>query len=236
MPTTVLIIEDTPEVNQLLATVLSNAGLTPVCANTGHEGLALLKSHNPDLVLLDLGLPDMDGRDICRQIRAFSQVPLIIVSARDDDMEKVIGLEIGADDYVTKPFNKHELLARVRALLRRSEQWGKLPEAPAGAPARLKLHHVTLGLAERRAWVGETEINLTHTEFDLLQLLMENAGIVVTREQLLERIWGIKSLELDTRTVDNHVARLRKKLASADPKESPIETVPSLGYRFRAAQ
>ncbi len=231
MKKTLLVIEDTPEINRLLCTVLANAGYDTVSAFTGRDGLEKFGAVRPDMVLLDLALPDMDGNDLCRQVRARSTVPIIMVTARSEDMDKVIGLEIGADDYITKPFNKHELVARVRALLRRAEDWGKAPSNEE--PERLKLGPITLGLAERRVWVSETELALTHTEFDLLHLLMSQAGLVVTREQLLEKIWGIKSLELDTRTVDNHVARLRKKLATFLPGESPIETVPTLGYRFR---
>lgn len=231
MKKTLLIIEDTPEINRLLCTILNNAGYETVSASNGRDGLEKFDAAMPDLVLLDLALPDMDGNDICRQVRAKSSVPLIMVTGRTEDMDKVIGLEIGADDYITKPFNKHELVARVRALLRRAEEWGKV--SAAGAPERLKIGAVILGAAERRVWVGDTEVTLTHTEFDLLHLLMAQAGLVVTREQLLEKIWGIKSLELDTRTVDNHVARLRKKLSGYLTGESPIETVPTLGYRFR---
>lgn len=231
MKKTLLIIEDTPEINRLLCTVLTNAGYETVSAFTGRDGLEKFTAVQPDLVLLDLALPDMDGNDICRQVRSKSSVPLIMVTARTEDMDKVIGLEIGADDYITKPFNKHELVARVRALLRRAEEWGKV--SASLSPERIKQGVILLGFAERRVWVGDSEVGLTHTEFDLLHLLMTQAGFVVTREQLLEKIWGIKSLELDTRTVDNHVARLRKKLATYLPGESPIETVPTLGYRFR---
>lgn len=233
MKKTVLIVDDSAEINRLLATILTQAGFHAVSAYDGREGLEKFQEASPDLLLLDLSLPDMDGSDVCRQVRARSKVPIIMVTGRNEDMDKVIGLEIGADDYVTKPFNKHELLARVRALLRRAEEWGKVAVATA-SPERVRMGGITLGPAERRAWVGELEVGLTHTEFDLLQLLMDNPGIVVTREQLLERIWGIKSLDLDTRTVDNHVARLRKKLSPHLRGESPIETVPTLGYRFRA--
>lgn len=233
MKKTVLIVDDSAEINRLLATILTQAGFHAVSAYDGREAMERFQESAPDLLLLDLSLPDMDGSDVCRQVRARSKVPIIMVTGRNEDMDKVIGLEIGADDYVTKPFNKHELLARVRALLRRAEEWGKVAVSTA-SPERVRLGGITLGPAERRAWVGEAEVGLTHTEFDLLQLLMDNPGIVVTREQLLERIWGIKSLDLDTRTVDNHVARLRKKLAPHLRGESPIETVPTLGYRFRA--
>lgn len=229
MSKSVLLIEDDPDIQRLTITILQGAGFQVIATASGEEGLSVLRSKAPDLVLLDLGLPDVDGGDVCRRIRAVSQVPIIMVTARDDNMDKVIGLEIGADDYVTKPFHKHELLARVRALLRRAEQWGQ----PAASSGRLKVAEILVGLDEHRVWVGAEEIQLTHTEYDLLVMLMENAGHVVSRDALLEKIWGIKAVDVDTRTVDNHIARLRKKLSGPLGGERVIDTVPSVGYRFR---
>lgn len=233
MTKSVLIIEDDPDIQRLTATILQAAGMGVLTASRGEEGLALLRAKHPDLVLLDLGLPDMDGGDVCRHIRQVSQIPIIMVTARGDDMDKVIGLEIGADDYVTKPFNKHELLARVRALLRRAELWGKQPVGVA-PNSRLRVGNVTVGLAEHRVWVNDQEIQLTHTEYDLLVTLMQNAGIVVSRDALLEKIWGINAVDVDTRTVDNHIARLRKKISGPLGGDRVIETVASVGYRFRS--
>lgn len=230
MSKSVLLIEDDLDIQRLTTTILQGAGFQVFATSSGAEALRVLRAKSPDLVLLDLGLPDMDGGDVCRRIRAVSQVPMIMVTARDDDMDKVIGLEIGADDYVTKPFHKHELLARVRALLRRAEQWGK----PVAGADRLKVGDVVVGLGEHRVWVGAEEIQLTHTEYDLLVMLMENAGHVVSRDALLEKIWGIRAVDVDTRTVDNHIARLRKKLSVPLDGERVIDTVPSVGYRFRA--
>lgn len=229
MSKSVLLIEDDPDIQRLTITILQGAGFQVIATASGEEGLSVLRSKAPDLVLLDLGLPDVDGGDVCRRIRAVSQVPIIMVTARDDNMDKVIGLEIGADDYVTKPFHKHELLARVRALLRRAEHWGQ----PAASSGRLKVAEILVGLDEHRVWVGAEEIQLTHTEYDLLVMLMENAGHVVSRDALLEKIWGIKAVDVDTRTVDNHIARLRKKLSGPLGGERVIDTVPSVGYRFR---
>lgn len=231
MSKSVLVIEDDLDIQRLTSTILQTAGFQVYATQSGLEGLRLLQSKTPDLVLLDLGLPDIDGGDVCRQIRTVSQVPVIMVTARGDDMDKVIGLEIGADDYVTKPFNKHELLARVRALLRRAAQWGKPAPINAG---RMSVGGITVGLGEHRVWVGDAEIQLTHTEYDLLVMLMQNAGLVVSRDLLLEKIWGIKAVDVDTRTVDNHIARLRKKLMTPLNGERVIDTVPSIGYRFRS--
>ena len=231
MTKSVLIIEDDSDIQRLTATILQSAGLAVKTASSGAEGIRLLQSMSPDLVLLDLGLPDMDGGDVCRQIRQASQVPIMMVTARNEDMDKVVGLEIGADDYVTKPYNKHELLARVRALLRRAEHWGK-PAPQTGQ--RLKIGAIAVGIGEHRVWVNEHEMQLTHTEYDLLVMLMQNAGLVVSRDSLLEKIWGIKAVDVDTRTVDNHIARLRKKLAGPLDGARVIDTVASVGYRFRS--
>lgn len=230
MSKSVLLIEDDLDIQRLTTTILQGAGFQVFAVASGEEGLRELQAKSPDLVLLDLGLPDVDGADVCRRIRAISRVPIIMVTARDDDMDKVVGLEIGADDYVTKPFHKHELLARVRALLRRAEEWAQ----PSVDVERLKVGEIVVGLGEHRVWVGAEEIQLTHTEYDLLVMLMENAGRVVSRDALLEKIWGIKAADVDTRTVDNHIARLRKKLSVPLDGERVIDTVPSIGYRFRS--
>jgi DNA-binding response OmpR family regulator len=228
----ILVIEDDLDIQRLTATILQGAGFQVQATHSGLDGLRLLQGRTFDLVLLDLGLPDIDGGDVCRQIRAVSSVPIIMVTARGDDTDKVIGLEIGADDYVTKPFHKHELVARVRALLRRAEQWSK-PVQPQNV-SRLKVGSITVGIGEHRVWVNEEEVQLTHTEYDLLVMLMQNAGLVVSRDALLEKIWGINAIDVDTRTVDNHIARLRKKLSTPLGGDRVIDTVPSVGYRFRA--
>lgn len=229
MPAPILIIEDHPEMQGFLSTLLRIEGFDPVVAGTGTEGMAALERRNPVLVILDLGLPDMDGRDLCRRIRSVSQVPLLMLTGRDSEMDKVLGLELGADDYVTKPFSRHELMARVRALLRRSMAAG---EPQPGGTHLIQAGPLTMNQAEHRIWLSGKELALTHTEFAILSALMQRPGVVMTREVLLERIWGVRGLNLETRTVDNHVARLRKKLAAVEGGSGLIETVAGAGYRL----
>ncbi len=222
----VLVIEDAPDIAHLVQTILTGDGFQVVTAATGTQGLAVMKAGNVDLVVLDLGLPDKDGREVCRDIRAISKIPIVMLTGRASEMDKVVGLELGADDYITKPFGKHEFLARVRAVLRRVQAFseGETSERVAVGP-------VEVSLAEHRVWVGGREVQLTHTEFDLLVYLMQHAGRAVTREVLLDKVWGIKAA-IDTRTVDNHVARLRKKLDGPVDGHRVIETVAAVGYRF----
>lgn len=223
----VLVIEDAPDIAHLVQTILTSDGFQVVTAASGAQGLATVRAGNLDLVVLDLGLPDMDGRDVCRQIRASSRVPIVMLTGRASEMDKVVGLELGADDYITKPFGKHEFLARVRAVLRRVQGFGD-----ETSPERLTVGPVEVSLSEHRVWVAGREVQLTHTEFDLLVYLMQHAGRAVTREVLLDKVWGIKAA-IDTRTVDNHVARLRKKLDGPVDGHRVIETVAAVGYRFR---
>ena len=180
----------------------------------------------PSLIVLDLNLPDMDGIEICRRIRKSSDVPIIMLTARDEDVDKIIGLEVGADDYLTKPFNPRELVARVKSILRRSS-----PDRKEVASAVIQHGDLNVDAGRREVKVGDEEIKLAPKEFDLLWELLDHRGIVLTRDQLLERVWGY-TFAGDTRTVDVHVRQLRRKLGEA----SPIVTVWGVGYKVSPAK
>jgi DNA-binding response OmpR family regulator len=182
----------------------------------------LVATESPAIVILDLMLPDLDGLEVCRRIRETSTMPVLMLTARDDDLDKIAGLEVGADDYLTKPFNPRELVARVRAILRRSGD-----RAKAGADGGILEHgDLVLDAGRRECRVGDEEIRLAPKEFDLLWELLDHRGLVLTRDQLLERVWGY-TFAGDTRTVDVHVRQLRRKLGDA----SPIVTVWGIGYK-----
>jgi DNA-binding response OmpR family regulator len=212
----VLLVEDDPAIAEPLVEGLTRHGL-----EVRHvvSGAAALDASTPDVVLLDLGLPDVDGLDVCREMRRRSDVPIIVVSARGEEMERVVGLEVGADDYLVKPFGLRELVARIRAVTRRA---GGAP--PAGPQV---LGDLTIDRRTRRVSVGDSEIRLAPKEFDLLALLAEDPGAVVSRHDILSEVWDPYWYG-PSRTLDVHVAALRKKLGSADW----IETVRSVGYRL----
>jgi len=216
-----VVIEDDEAISALVAAYLERAGFEVVCAHTGEKGLNAVERHDPRVVVLDLALPDLDGLELCRQLRASRGVPIVILTARDEEADRVIGLEFGADDYVTKPFSPRELVARVRAILRRAEP---APEEHG----MIELGDVRLDRRQRRVAVAGSLVALRTLEFELLAELAENAGHVVTRDRLLERVWGV-TFAGGTRTVDVHVAQLRKKLGRPDL----IETVRGVGYRAR---
>jgi DNA-binding response OmpR family regulator len=192
---------------------------------SGREALSLVDSEAPALVVLDLMLPDLDGMEVCKRIRETSTLPVLMLTARDDDLDKIAGLEVGADDYLTKPFNPRELVARVRAILRRSDQRVR----PEGGV--LRHGDLVLDAGRRECRVGDEEIRLAPKEFDLLWELLDHRGVVLTRDQLLERVWGY-TFAGDTRTVDVHVRQLRRKLGDA----SPIVTVWGVGYKVSPAR
>jgi DNA-binding response OmpR family regulator len=216
-----VVIEDDEAIGALVVAYLEGAGFRAVCEQTGEAGLKAVERHDPRVVVLDLSLPDLDGLEVCRQLRASRRVPILILTARDEEVDRIIGLELGADDYVTKPFSPRELVARVRAVLRRAEP------APEESGI-IELGDVRLDRRQRRVAVAGSSVPLRTLEFELLAELVENAGRVVTRDRLLERVWGL-SFAGGTRTVDVHVAQLRKKLARPDL----IETVRGVGYRAR---
>ena len=226
----VLLVEDDPSIAGALIDGLPRYGFSVEHVTTGAEALAGFGA--AELVLLDLGLPDADGIDVCRRIRATSDVPLIIITARSDEIERVVGLELGADDYVSKPFGLRELVARMRAVTRRTTPRGSEPEPPKPAwTATQQLGDLRLDRAARRAFVGEVEIQLTPKEFDLLSLLAAGPGVVHTREQLIEEVWDSNWFG-STRTLDVHVGALRKKLDGS----VEIHTVRGVGFRLEPVE
>jgi DNA-binding response OmpR family regulator len=221
-PESILVVEDEQAIASFVAAYLRKDGFTVRVTASGREALTLVVSESPSLVVLDLMLPDLDGLEVCRRIRETSTLPVLMLTARDDDLDKIAGLEVGADDYLTKPFNPRELVARVRAILRRS---GDRKQGGAGTGI-LEHGDLVLDAGRRECRVGETEIRLAPKEFDLLWELLDHRGLVLTRDQLLERVWGY-TFAGDTRTVDVHVRQLRRKLGDA----SPIVTVWGIGYK-----
>ena len=220
----ILVVEDEPSIASFVAMYLKRAGFAVGIAGTGEGGIEQAAAEAPSLIVLDLMLPDLDGIDVCRRVRQRSDVPILMLTARDDDIEKIIGLEVGADDYLTKPFNPGELVARVKSILRRSN-----PERHDLESARLEHGDLRIDSGRREVLVGDDEIQLAPKEFDLLWELLDHRGLVLTRDQLLERVWGY-TFAGDTRTVDVHVRQLRRKLGDA----SPIVTVWGVGYKVSA--
>lgn len=225
----VLVVDDEPAVTDLLAYNLRKAHYEVLTAADGSTALRLAKESKPDLILLDLMIPEVDGFDVCRELRKSSGVPIIMITARGEEIDRVVGLELGADDYVTKPFSVRELLARVKAVLRRAQNDGeeKQPSAILRGPGNL-----LMDIEGRTVTVGDTSIELTRLEFDLLHRLLMNSGRVLTRERLLEQAWGYDYVG-DTRAVDSAVKRLRAKLREASPEADSIESVRGLGYRIK---
>ena len=219
---TVLLVEDEQSIGRLVHGYLESAGHRVVWVRSGEDALAELDRHRVGIVVLDIGLPGMDGFDVCRRIRARSTVPIVMLTARDEEADRVAGLELGADDYVPKPFSPRELAARIKAVLRRTEG--------VESPARLRLGDLEVDRDAREVSLAERPVELTGKEFDLLAFLVEHAGIVFSREQLLDRVWGM-SFAGGTRTVDVHVAQLRRKLG----RPELIRTVRGAGYKVARA-
>ena len=219
-----VVIEDDEAISALVGTYLEQAGFEVVRECTGEGGFEAVARRRPRFVVLDLGLPDVDGFDLCRRLRGSADVPILILTARDEEADRVIGLELGADDYLTKPFSPRELVARVRAVLRRAE-----PVPPESRV--IEVGELRVDLRTRRATIAGSPLTLRTLEFELLAELARNAGNVVTRDRLLDRVWGL-SFAGGTRTVDVHVAQLRKKLG----RPALIHTVRSVGYRLLDGQ
>jgi DNA-binding response OmpR family regulator len=228
MPARILIVEDEPAVADLIAYNLRRARFEISVARDGLSALRLAGSFRPDLILLDLMLPELDGLDVCRELRRSSSVPVIMLTARGEEADRVSGLELGADDYVTKPFSMRELLARIRAVLRRAPSAVK---APAGGKELLGPAGLTLNPETRTASSGGKPLELTQLEFDLLALFLAHPKRVFRREQLLEQVWGY-AYAGDVRAVDSAVKRLRAKLHARHPGPEFIESVRGVGYRF----
>lgn len=220
----ILIIEDERPIAELLKYSLEREGYQVRMAHTGADGLAAIVAKTPDLILLDLMLPDMDGLSICRQVTEQRRAPIIIVSAKNDQVDKIIGLEYGADDYITKPFDIREVLLRIQSVLRR----GGAASPQTGPSDVLSLGDLTLTRSKHEVQKGGVRIELTPKEFDLLAILLENKGKVLSRAELLEKVWEFAYIG-DTRTVDIHIQRLRRKLGT----DKLIETVFGVGYKIR---
>src|SRR3989454_3258767 len=218
MAGTVLLIEDEHNIGTLVRDYVSREGFQVLWVRSGEEGLAEIDRHPIRLVILDVGLPGMDGFEVCRRLRAGSSVPIIMLTARDEEPDRVAGLEVGADDYVSKPFSPRELAARIKAVLRRTEDRAQ--------EESLELGDVELRRDAREVKVAGESVELTSKEFDLLAWLLEHVGIVFSREQLLDRVWGM-AYHGGTRTVDVHVAQLRRKLG----RPELIRTVRGAGYK-----
>ncbi len=223
----VLIVEDEPNIASFARMYLEAAGFDVSLAARGDDGLRMAEEAPPNLVILDLMLPGLDGYEVTKRLRQKSQTPIIMLTARDDAVDKVVGLELGADDYITKPFNPRELVARVRAVLRRAETRPPQPGAPQSTT--IEVDELRIEVGGREVFVDGEAVALTPKEFDLLVTLIENRGLVLTREQLLERVWGFTFLG-DSRTIDVHVRQLRRKLGDA----CPIQTVWGTGYKVPA--
>ena len=217
---TILVVDDEPNIADLVELYLRRDGFRVVKAATGQDGLTAVANHRPRLVVLDVGLPDIDGLEVCRRLRQTSAIPVIFLTARDTEIDRVLGLELGADDYVTKPFSPPELVARVKAVLRRSD-------GSASANELVQVGAVTIDLGRREVRVDDTPVAFTGKEFDLLKFLGERPGLALSRQQILDGVWGFDWYG-DARTVDVHIAQVRKKLAAA----VRIDTVRGVGYRL----
>jgi len=224
--TRILIVEDEASLAEPLAYLLSREGYEVTTASDGTSAVAMFDRVQPDLVLLDLMLPGMSGTDVCREIRTRSQVPIIMLTAKDTEIDIVVGLELGADDYVTKPYSSRELLARIKAVLRRRVE----PEADPGV---LEAGPVRMDVDRHAVSVDGREVAMPLKEFELLELLMRNAGRVLTRGQLIDRVWGADYFG-DTKTLDVHIKRIRSKIETVPSEPRLLVTVRGLGYRFEA--
>ncbi len=228
MTQSILVVDDEPSISELVSYNLGLAGFRVQTACTGPQALKVFQRANPDLIILDLMLPDLDGVEVCRQIRRKSNVPIIMLTAKDSESDKIIGLEVGADDYITKPFSPRELVARVKAVLRRAT-----PETGLATDPTL-IEHGDIKLDESRhtVLVKEKVLDLTPKEFDLLRIFLLNKGHILTREFLLSTIWGCNCVG-ETRTVDVHVRHLRQKLCDESTNPRYIETVHGIGYKMK---
>jgi two-component system response regulator RegX3 len=222
----VLVVEDEESFSEAMSYLLRKEGFEVAVAATGPAALTEFDRGGADIVLLDLMLPEMSGTEVCRQLRSRSTVPIIMITARDSEIDKVVGLEIGADDYVTKPYSPRELVARVRAVLRR-----RAGEAAAVLGGSLSAGPVRMDVDRHVVTVGGAEVQLPLKEFELLEMLLRNSGRVLTRGQLIDRIWGADYVG-DTKTLDVHVKRLRSKVEPSPSNPRHIVTVRGLGYKF----
>jgi len=227
MPEKILVVEDERNIASFVSMYLKNARYHVEIARDGTEALQKADATKPDLVVLDLMLPDIDGLEVCRQIRSTSDVPILMLTARDDDVDKIVGLEVGADDYLTKPFHPQELVARAKALLRRSHN-------EADVPRLIRAGKLEVDIERHEVRLDQARVHLRPKEFDLLALLARHPGRVFQRSELLDLVWGY-DFPGYTRTVDVHVQQLREKLATAGVSNPSIQTVWGVGYRLELA-
>jgi DNA-binding response OmpR family regulator len=224
---TILVVDDEPKIAALARDYLEHAGYAVVVAPDGRAALEAVARAHPDLVVLDLGLPEIDGLDVTRVIRRDSTLPIVMLTARDDELDKLLGLELGADDYLTKPFSPRELVARVRAVLRRVDA----AAAPAGAQEIIRAGEVTLDVPRMRVDAGGRPVELTPTEFQLLATLAAQPGRIFTRSQLLDAVHGV-AFESYERAIDTHIKNIRRKLEPEPRSPRYLLTVYGVGYRF----
>ena len=222
--TRILIVEDEQSYRDALSYMLQREGFDVAEAADGQSGLSEFDRNGADLVLLDLMMPGMSGTEVCRQLRLRGNVPVIMVTARDSEIDKIVGLELGADDYVTKPFSHRELVARIRAVLRRGQEAELLPEV-------VEVGDVRMDIERHEVSVSGRAVRLALKEFELLELLLRNAGRVMTRAQLIDRVWGSDYVG-DTKTLDVHVKRVRSKIEPDPARPVKLVTVRGLGYKF----
>jgi DNA-binding response OmpR family regulator len=228
----ILVVDDEKTIVKGLKFSLEKEGYEVLAAYDGAEALSLFKKENPDLIVLDLMLPEVDGFEVCRRIRKGSEVPIIMLTARGEDIDKILGLELGADDYVTKPFNPRELTARIKAILRRSQ----LPTGKDQVGMQvIRLQDLQIDLFQRKVRIRDKEVDLTSKEFALLSLLASHPGRVFSREKLLEHVWGYDYYG-DARTVDVHIRHMREKIEPDPATPQLILTVWGAGYKFREAK
>ena len=223
--TRVLVVEDEINLREPLVYLLQKEGYDVIEAEDGNTAVELFHSHSPDLLLLDLMLPGLSGNEVCRQIRVISEVPIIMLTAKDAEIDKVVGLELGADDYVTKPYSTRELLARMKAVLRRGRE---VVQSESGL---LKAGPVVMDIERHIVTVEGQQIQMPLKEFELLELLMENVNRVLTRGQIIDRVWGSNYFG-DTKTLDVHVKRIRSKIEEDPSRPKLLQTVRGLGYKF----
>ena len=221
---TILVVDDEPAIRRALSVNLEARGFTAICASSGREALALAASHRPDLVMLDLGLGDIDGIDVIHGLRGWSQVPIVVLSARDNEPQKVLALDAGADDYVSKPFGMDELFARLRAALRR--------QTAVSETAVVVTDHFTLDLANKTSVRSDgTDCRLTPTEWQIVELMVRNVGKLITQRQVLQTIWNTVA-EIDSGLIRVHMAHIRQKLEPEPSRPRYFLTEPRMGYRF----
>ena len=224
MKDSILVVDDEKRIIDLARMYLEQDGFQVTSATDGNVAKHMILNEKPNLVVLDLMLPGMDGLEVCRRVREVSDVPIIMLTARDDDIDKIVGLELGADDYLTKPFNPRELVARIRAILRRADRGDMRDEAPPP----INIGNLHIDAQRRRVEVAGRAVDLRMKEFDLLKTLANNKGVVYSRDRLLEVVWGY-DFAGETRTVDVHIAHLRHKLRGMDPT---IDTIWGVGYKL----